>query len=391
MTDKETLTLMWKDYEVLSFEVNYEKYGLQFLEEKEHFDKAPYDLAKAKDKRLGLLRFFGSRAIPSMRSGFQAIMDATHCRNELELSFKGHGLSLSSHYWIKREGENLRYEDINFFTHQWDDSFGRALLRGDYEALGGCDFNVPDITTPGWGNKGWLYEDGPKLYKRGLDPEHSEEAICEVLASSIASRIIPGGEVLPYELRKFDGKYVSVSSCFLGMDEELVPLSSILSAELSELYREKARNKDLNKEFFDKLAQTGYAEWSTFFVKVACLRSLCFVSDLHFGNLSAIQNMETGALRLAPIYDFGGAFGSSAKGRQFLANANKAAFLLIYFVYGDLNPDWDYSWYDPNRLIGAEEEIRDYLSKTGFYTPEYIDCALDIFRRQKKMLDEMKK
>ena len=101
--------------------------------------------------------------------------------------------------------------------------------------------------------------------------------------------------------------------------------------------------------------------------------------------------METGALRLAPIYDFGGAFGSSAKGRQFLANANKAAFLLIYFVYGDLNPDWDYSWYDPNRLIGAEEEIRDYLSKTGFYTPEYIDCALDIFRRQKKMLDEMKK
>ena len=391
MTNKETLTLMFKDFEVLSFEVDYEKGNARFLEEKEHFDKAPYEVKTREDKDYGLLYFLNSRAIPGTRANYGRILDATQCRSGFELSLKGRGLSLSNHYWFKREGENLRYDDINFFTNKWDDTFGRAVLHGDYEALKTCDLNVPDIVTAGWGVKGWLCKEGPRLYKRGLDPNHSEEAICEVLASKIANKILPEGEALRYDLETIDGKYVSVSSCLIGKDEELIPLSSILPLEVSELYREKANNKYLNKDFFERIAQCGHEDWSTFFVKVACLRSLCFISDMHFGNLSAIRDLNTGALRLAPIYDFGGAFGSTKRGKEFLSHANKAAFLLIYFLFGDLDPSWDYSWYNPSRLIGVEDIVRDYLSKTEFYTPELVECALNIFSQQKKALDEMKK
>lgn len=390
MTGKEKLTLMFQDDEVLSFEVDYDKKIVRFLEEKERFDKAPYELG-IEDKNLGLMHFFDNRLISSMRVDFKKIAEATNCKSPFELSFRGHGLSLSNHYWYKRDGENLRYDDINFFENRWDDTFGRAVLAGDYEKLKTCDLNVPDILTSGWGVKGWLWEDGPKLYKRGLTPEHPEEAVCEVLASKIANMMLQNGDALHYDLKTIDGKYYSSSPCITKKNEELIPLSTILPTELNAIYYEKIFNKRLNKLFFDRLAEFGHAEWKTFFYKVACLRSLCFISDLHFGNLSAIRNIDTGELRLAPIYDFGGAFGSSNRGKEFIASANKGSFFLIYFLFGDLDPSWDYSWYDPKKLEGAEEVIREYLSKTEFYTPDYIECALEIFRRQKKALDEMAK
>ena len=39
----------------------------------------------------------------------------------------------------------------------------------------------------------------------------------------------------------------------------------------------------------------------------------------------------------------------------------------------------------------SPEEIEEYLSKSAFYTPEIIRCALDIYHQQKKTLDKMKK
>lgn len=382
---------MYKDFEVLALEADYQNDKVRILGEKEHFDKAPYEFQLAQDGQLCLERFFSRRKIPSPRGDYGKILSATGSRNGLELSLKGHGLSLSDHYWCKRDGENLRYADINFFANKWDDAFGRAILRGDYETLRTCDLNVPDVTTAGWGKKGWLWDAGPKLYKRGLDSDHPEEAICEVLASIIAGRILPEGEVLRYDLESIGGTYASVCSCLIGANEELVPLSSILPSELNGLYTDKSLNKALNRDFFEGLTRIGRAEWTAFFVKVACLRSLCFISDLHFGNLSAIKNMDTGELHLAPIHDFGGAFGSSARGRKTLSHPNKATLLLIYFLFGDLDPRWDYSWYDPSRLDGAEKEIREYLSKTEFYGPELIDCAIEIFNQQKKALDAMKR
>ena len=68
---------------------------------------------------------------------------------------------------------------------------------------------------------------------------------------------------------------------------------------------------------------------------------------------------------------------------------DKATLLLIYYIYSDLNPDWDYSWYDKNKLIGFEEEIRNVLSKSDFYKPDIPDFVIEIYRQQKASLDEM--
>lgn len=392
MNGKNTYVLMCKNDEVLSFRVDFRKSKVTFLKKLEHFDKAPYGIGgDDKEINIRLSRFFHTRAIPAERNGYKQILKATHCRNGFNLSFKGHGLSLSNHYWYKKQGESLRYEDINFFSHKWDDSFGRAVLRGDYEALSHVDLNVPDIVTAGWGVKGWIYDEkkGPRLYKAGIHDDSPDEALGEVLASRLAQRVFKKEEVLQYDLEVIEGKYASVSSPMISIDEELIPLLHYLPHEMYQIYHGYKADKKAFMQFLAMLKDGGYSDLYAFFVKLSCLKSLCFVSDLHFGNISVAKNMKTGEIRVAPLYDLGGSFGSGSTAKKFLANPDKSTLLLAYFLYTNLDPEWDYSWYDKDRLIGFEDEIRRVLSKSDFYKPDIIDFVVELYRQQKSSLDEM--
>ena len=384
-------TLMYKNDEVLSFSVKFQPIRAVHITKKlEHFDKAPYGVLHPKTSEdSALLRFFGARTIAPQRYDYEEIMKATCCKDDFELSFNGHGLSLTSHYWYKKEGENLRYEDINFFTNKWDDIFGRAILNKDYETLKTCDLNVPDIVTPGWAVKGWLWENGPKLYKLSRDNDSAEECLGEVLGSKLARKIFNEDEVLHYELKKIGDTYASVSPAMLTIDEELIPLSTYFPSEYSYLFMNKNGNKESTKKFFRILKENNYTEFYEFFMKLACVRHLTFLQDLHFDNISVIRNNKTGKIRPAPLYDLAGSFGTSKRGRDFASNLNKGSYLILFFIFNDIDPEWDYSWYDPKKLEGFEEEIIKTLSISKFYTPELIDKILEIYRYQKDSLDKI--
>ena len=381
---------MYKDYEVLSFTIDFDESFIEVVDKLERFDLAPYGMnEKEGNINGGLARFFKARVISSNRFDYDLILKNTGCKNSLELSFKGHGLSLTNHYWFKKEDEDLRYEDINFFTNKWDDSFAKAVLNGDYESLNKCDLNVPDIVTPGWAIKGWIYDNGPKLIKLSIHEGHYEEPIAEVLASRLANRLFKKGEALEYELIQIGDKYASKSPCMLKVDEDLVPLSQVLPRDLYRLYMYKNNKKEYTKLFFKELKEKYPPEFHQLFVKLAVLRSLCFVSDLHFDNISVIRNTKTGEIRPAPIYDLGGSFGSSRTGKEILSKVNQGTYFIVYYIFSCLDSNWDYSWCDPSNLEGFENEIREYLSKSDFYTPELIDKIVDVYLFQKETLEEI--
>lgn len=386
-------TLMYKNDEVLSFSITFNpKIKIHIIEKLEHFNKAPYGvLHPNKDVDEALLKFISNHTIAPQRYDYPDILKATGCNNEFELAFKGHGLSLTSHYWYKKEDENLRYEDINFFTNRWDDTFGRAILNKDYETLKTCDLNVPDIVTPGWASKGWIYDNGPKLYKLARDKDSIEECLGEILGSKLARKIFSDDEVLHYELKKIGDTYASVSPGMINIDEELIPLSTFLPSEYFYLYVNKNGNKESSKKFFKILEENNYKEFYKFFIKLACVRHLSFLQDLHFNNISVIKNNKTGKVRIAPLYDLAGAFGTSKRGREFVSNLNKGSYLILFFIFNDLDPEWDYSFYDPKKLEGFEDEIVKTLSLSKFYTPELIDKILEIYRYQKDNLDKIAK
>lgn len=394
MSKKEKYILMYEENEVLSFIVTFNDLTeIEIVDKLAHFDKAPFGIKENntnEENSRVLHGFFASRKIPQPRWDYNLIIKNIGVENSFHLIFKGHGLSLNNHYWFRKEDENLKYKDINFFTNKWDDSFARAVLSGRYKDLKNVDLNVPDILTPGWGVKGWIIEDdGPKLYKLGIAKDHYEEAVAEVLSSRLAQRLFNKGEAVEYELKQIYGKYASVSKPILTVDEELVHLSDVLSNEVDDLYRKRFLDHNVTREFFKDLDKYDVPGLKDFFTKISCFNSLCFVTDLHFNNLSAIKNNKTGEIRLAPLFDFGHSFGSSTSARNFLSTINSGTFALIYFLYGDLDPDWDYSWYHPESLIGFEDEIRELLPKSEFYTPELVNNIINVYQHQKEELDKM--
>ena len=392
---KKKYTLMHENEPSLSFEIVFNEDARIFNVIKlSGFDNAFFGWDESENGNSlcdYLHHFLRRRSICEYRHDHQTILDITGCRSSVELAFKGHGLSLSDHFWYREEGEDLRYEDINFFENRWDDAFGRAVLNEDYESLRTADLNVPDIVTTGYAKKGWLCEEGgPTLCKLGIADGRSEECLGEVLASSMAKRLLKEGEALRYDLRLFSGRYASCSKAMIGLGEEMVPLSCVLPEEMKMLYKNKNMDRKNNLEFFARLKEFDYLDLTTFFTKLMCLRTLCFVHDLHFENISLIRNFRTGSLRIAPIYDLAGSFGSGETGKKLLSNLSQSNLLLIYFLYGNLEESWDYSWYDPSKLEGFEEEIRETLSKSDFYTPSLIENIVSAYRSQKESLDKMK-
>ena len=388
----EVLTLMFKDLEVLVFSVDYEEEKVSIIKKLDHYELAPFGVNdKANNPSSKLNQFFRNRAIPPQRYLYEDILKATGCRSGYELSFKGHGLSLTNHYWFKREGEDdLKYDDINFFTNKWDDSFARNLIAENISALATCSLNVPDIVTPGWGIKGWLYEeDGPRLYKLGIVPHTSEEAVVECLDSRLASRLFKEGEYVNYELRKINDRYASTCKPFINIDEEIITLSTLLPNEFNILYSNKSVDKRNINTFLDAFIRIGRPELKLQFIKLFCLRSLCFMNDLHFGNIAMIHNLKTNEYKVAPFYDLASGFGSSERGKAMIANPTKATFFIVYYLYSDLDPSWDYSWYDPKCLDGFEDEIRDYLAKAEFYTDKLIETIILVYQQQKETLHKV--
>ena len=390
----EKFVLMLKNEEILLFEVAFgEKIHAEFIEGLSAFTKAPVGIANETDPQerdFALIKFLNSRCISPNRWDYFEILKRTKSISGLELSFKGHGLSLSDHYWYKRVDEDLRYEDINFFENGFDDSFGKAILRSDYESLEEVNLNVPDVTTPGWAAKAWINEeDGPYLWKLGIHKGHGEESLGEVLASHLARRLFGEDEVLHYELKEANGQFASVSKCLVNIDEELIPLAHALPEHIVELSLMDKKNRDHVDTLLNALREGGFEDVYQIYVKMMCLRTLAFVNDFHFNNISMIRNLSTGRSRVAPIYDLAGAFGGTEKGRQFLSKLDKGSLLLVYFAYGMLDEKWDYSWYDPQKIEGFEDEIREYLSESDFYSEELIDIILGVYRHQKKSLDNM--
>lgn len=78
---------------------------VKIIEELEHFEKAPFNINECisnEQKDLALLKFFNNACMPITRYDYKEVLKATGCKDGFELSFKGHGLSLSNHYWFKK-------------------------------------------------------------------------------------------------------------------------------------------------------------------------------------------------------------------------------------------------------------------------------------------------
>ena len=236
-----------------------------------------------------------SRLIPRDRTYAKEILNSIGAsqsvtdRERAQIALSYHCLSLLDVFWVKGEKENIRFEDINLYTHSLSNALVDIALRGHQMTVTNAHLLANDLSTGGCYPKAWVRrEDGFYLYKDG-----GQDAVArEVLASKIC-RCFDCHQVL-YEQGMFENEPVSISKIMTSQRYSLVTYAA---------YDVYCTNHDWNT--LDKILELdahGY-------YMMNILDYLVGNTDRHWENWGLLVDNETNQpIRLHDLMDFNRAF-----------------------------------------------------------------------------------
>lgn len=299
--------LMNKNQKIMLIEYNsynviskiYEIYNIEY---------APLAVFNASKNRSSSLTktvndWFRSRGIPSWRKDLEKLLDKLGVSSSDELLNKYYGLSLSDQYWLKGVNSAVKYEDINFFTNDFEyEAYLDASLDSSSKSIVSLDKNIfksPNNTTDGMLQKGWIIESGKRVLVKGTYTSNKEEPINEYLASQICKRL--GFDYCNYEVEWSDKtKLISKCNDFINENEELISAYDIYNSE-------KKPNNISDYEFYIQILEkhnvpNARENMENLFI----LDYLMLNNDRHLKNFGIIRNVNTLKWeKVAPIFDTG--------------------------------------------------------------------------------------
>lgn len=299
--------LMNKNQKIMLIEYNsynviskiYEIYNIEY---------APLAVFNASKNRSSSLTktvndWFRSRGIPSWRKDLEKLLDKLGVSSSVELLNKYYGLSLSDQYWLKGVNSAVKWEDINFFTNDFEyEAYLDASLDSSSKSIVSLDKNIfksPNNTTDGMLQKGWIIESGKRVLVKGTYTSNKEEPINEYLASQICKRL--GFDYCNYEVEWSDNtKLISKCNDFINENEELISAYDIYNSE-------KKPNNISDYEFYIQILEkhnvpNARENMENLFI----LDYLMLNNDRHLKNFGIIRNVNTLKWeKVAPIFDTG--------------------------------------------------------------------------------------
>jgi len=320
-----------------------------------------------------------NRGIPSTRSKLQELLAEAEAEVPDELIMRNLGLSLSDQYWVAPETAGLRWEDINFFHHQFDTTAQRIA---GYNPLSPATTHAhPDNTSDGNLQKHWVIENRTRLLlKEG--GKLNQEPYNEVVATALCRRLLQPGEYVTYKLRGTGGDAMSECQCFVSDTEEYIPAH----------YVEKLLPIRNDESYYQHYIACCHAlsvpgiEASLW--KMMVCDDIIANTDRHFRNFGLVRNVETLACRPAPVFDSGTSLWCNTPLSQ-LKNG-EFSFVSKQFEESPARQMLlveDMSWFDSTDLDGFVEEAMDILSTNRLLEERlpYIQSALQ--RRVDRMRD----
>lgn len=220
----------------------------------------------------------------------QAVTDKE--RAKVALSY--HCLSLTDVYWVRTDGENLKFESICLYNHSLSDAFVEVSLFGKQLTAQNSEL-IPleeaacDVGTSGVAPKAWVRENGEFFLLKDGDMK-------DVEAELLASRIVDCFNVphVSYSKSVFEGKTVSKSKIITNTDYSIVPM------EFIEVY---CTNNDINRDVLIR-EKANYD-----FCMMNIVDYLIGNTDRHWGNWGfLIDNRSNRMMGLYPLMDFNKAF-----------------------------------------------------------------------------------
>ena len=299
--------LMNKNTPIMILDYNEVLSGFDKIYEIINIDYAPLILKnyydRNNDEKLFLKKldeWYKGRGIPSWRDKLDLLLHRLNIETTKELLDKAFGLSLSDQYWVKPNDMDIKYDDINFFDHDFDYSeFMEASLSLNSTTIKSKNsLKTPNNTTDGMIRKAWIIENGTRyLLKAGYKFEILQP-FNEVLASEICKRL--GFNHVPYTIDTYEDVVVSKCPCFIDKNTEYIPAYQVES--------------DLNRydnirdyeEYIKELENNGIKNVREKLENMFILDFLIMTEDRHLNNFGIIRNVNTLEwIDIAPIFDNG--------------------------------------------------------------------------------------
>lgn len=299
--------LMNKNEQVMLIEYNTTFNLIEKVDEIYNIDFAPLAIYNAYyDKSQNLAKeannWFRGRGIPSWRKDLENLLERLNVSSPEELLNKSYGLSLSDQYWLKEENSDIKWENINFFTNDFEyEAYLDASLDSSSKEISTdkAILRSPNNTTDGMLQKGWIIEDGKRVLVKGTYTSSREEPFNEWLASQICKR-------LNFDYCNYNIDFINndnlVSKCnnFISENEEIISAFDIFKSI-------KKTNNISDYEHYIMVLEKHDVPNARFNVASMFLVDyLMMNTDRHMKNFGVVRDVNTLKwVRTAPIFDTG--------------------------------------------------------------------------------------
>ena len=262
----------------------------------EHF---PVGVAVKKHvpERRSLNDWWIGRSIPASRQGIREALEKFGISSAQLLLDKCMGLSLSDQYWIRPEGSNISWSEVNFFENLFSEDVGNILF-GVAPNLKPIDLMSPDNTSDGWLKKKWIISDGKRFLVKGGSNPFQQEPLNEVLSTEIMRRL--GIPHIPYTIKWKQDEPFSLCENFLSPQTEFVSALHIMKT------RKQSNHVSGYQHFMACCEELGIAGAEEAIARMLVIDFLIVNTDRHLNNFGAVRNAENLQWQgIAPIYDNG--------------------------------------------------------------------------------------
>lgn len=361
--------LMNKNTKIMLVEYNTTFNGIEKIYDIYNINYAPLSILNA-NNTLGtnlakaVNEWFKGRGIPSWRKDLEKLLEKLNVSSKEELLNKSYALSLSDQYWLKEENSNVKWQDINFFTNDFEyEAYLEASLDSSSKLITSKDKAIlrsPNNTTDGMLQKGWIIENGKRILVKGTYTSSREEPFNEWLASQISKRL--GFYYCNYFVEWTDKtKLISKCENFVSEDEEIISAYDVFKSE-------KKPNNINDYEFYIQILEKNNVLNARKNVEdMFILDYLMLNTDRHLKNFGVIRNVNTLEwVRTTPIFDTGQSMEcdkyldemnfSSGTGK-FFTNTNKNYEDILKVIGKDIVN------IDIHKLDGLCDEYRSLLEK----------------------------
>ena len=351
--------LMHKDIKVMCFELTPANRIGKILEIYD-FEHLPFSTkTDIRTSQKAIAEWWSDRSIPVSRDDYFNIQKALPGDTSMSLVVKARALSLNDQYWIKREDEELDYDDVSLFTNKYSNDIGDVIIG--IKDSGDVNYYSPDSTSNGNLKKRWKSIEGKNYLLKAGSGSTQYEIFNEIIASKIMDML--GIEHVKYELVIDHDHIYCASSNFVSYNEDFVTAYQLRASQ------KQKNDASLYAHILSVCEALGVPNYKLKMNQMLFVDYLVGNVDRHLNNFGVLRDAKTlEFLRVAPIYDTGSCLGfdmsdqmlsqlSSLDWKPFQSHKIKDQLMLID----------DYSWLDVDALKSIPKEIDSLMLKFEVY------------------------